>query len=315
MIRRGNIMIDAYLEDMHWKQSKDRRFIPLFSVYDRQALKTVMRYCNEVSFNYFQLRSSKYYKDAKSRGIRDAFNINDDIRIFLTSTAKDEQLTRFYDSGGAEEYRSDVQTLGVDLAMGPDWFTYEDQSLETRERCLQKSIDLNQKCIDIETVLPNIHGTNFQEMQRFIETFKEQGKLEFVMPGREYLINRGHRTRDQKKLAALTSSITRLEEVKLIVTGCSSPKLMFEMPDVAAFCGFGWVIQSRYRRLIYNKTYLHILNPLFECKDNRCCGTYDKEELVQPTTSSIRALHNFLQIDSQINEVSTDYQGCLMIDG
>lgn len=277
---------------------KDRYFIPLVPPYvNPSVLKGVMPYTTWIGLNLFDMRDSKFYAAAKRNGIKAAFGIDEDKRIFLTSTGRDENLIPFYDEqNGIDQFISDVTDFDVDIAMGPDWFVYEDQPSNERRKNIAKAIELNEKCIDLENFVPNIHGTTFQEIETFIKPFKQQGKTLFVMAGRGRLINLGNRKRSQKSFSFLTSTIIRCEDIRLIVTGCSSPKLQEDMPGVSGFVGLGWLIQARNRRLIMGKTFTRISDPRFFCHDSSCCASISKEELAKPERESNRAIHNLKRI-------------------
>jgi hypothetical protein len=277
---------------------KDRYFIPLVPPHIRpNVLKSIMPHTDWIGFNLFDLRGSKFYAIAQKRGIKTAFGIGEDKKIFLTSTGKDEKLIPFYNrQNGIDQFRSDVINFDVDMAMGPDWFVYEDQPPNERKKNIRRSIELNEKCVDLENVIPNIHGTTFQETKAFIKTFKGQGKTLFVMAGRGRLINLGNRKRSQRSFSSLTSTIVRCEEIRLIITGCSSPKLHNDMPDVSGFVGLGWLIQARNRRLIMDRTYRRIFDPHFFCHDSSCCASLSKEELAKPDHEPNRAIHNLRRI-------------------
>jgi hypothetical protein len=289
--------------------AKDRFFIPLIPAHIRPGvLKGIMPHTNWIGLNLFDLRRSRFYAAAKKKGIRPAFGIDEDKRIFLTSTGKDEELIPFYDEhNGIDQFRSDVIDFDIDAAMGPDWFVYEDQPPNERRKSIEKAIEFNERCIDLENVIPNIHGTTFQEIETFVKPFKEQGKTLFVMAGRGRLINLGNRKESQRSFSSLTSTITRCENIRLIITGCSSPKLQEGMPDVSGFVGLGWLIQARNRRLILDKTYTRLSDPLFFCRDSNCCASLSKEELAKPDHEPKRAIHNLRRI---VNSLTTRPKFC-----
>lgn len=299
---------------IHGLDERNRYFIALVPVHTSQnILEKILLHIKWIGFNIFDLRGSKFYSVAKERGIRDAFNIGDDKKIFLTSTQKDEQLERFYEgSNGIAVFKSDVVDFDVDMAMGPDWYVYCDQPPDERRKHLKKALDLNEKCVELENVAPNVHGTNFREMTEFIELFKAQGKSIFVIPGREYLINLDDRKKSQREFSSLTSTIAREERIKIIITGCSSPKLQENLPDVSGFAGLGWLIQARCRRLVFGKTYRSLFDPAFSCNDPNCCGSFDRYELARPERDATRAIHNLRKIQSQLVERPKFSQSCLV---
>jgi hypothetical protein len=289
---------DNLNDQMNYPSKENRYFIPIVPVHIKpEVLKNIMPYTNWIGFNLFDLRGSKFYDAVKRKGIRDTFEIDDGKRIFLASTGKDEKLVPFYDNqDGIEQFRADVKDFDADMVMGPDWFVYEDQLPEDRRKNIAKAIELNKECIDLENVVPNIHGTNFQEIRSFIESFKEHGKRLFVMAGRGRLINLGNRKKSQNRFSSLTSTIVTYEKIRLIVTGCNSPKLQENLPAVSAFAGLGWLIQARNRRLIMGKTYRRIFDPGFFCDDFSCCASLSKEELARKEKESARAIHNLKRI-------------------
>jgi hypothetical protein len=294
-------------------RDKGRFFIPVVSVYtEPELLKAIMSHTSWIGFNYLELRNSNRYPFAKARGLRDAFGLDDQTRIFLSTTAKDKRLVRFYDeSNGLEKFRSDMLSFGVDLTMGPDWFSYKDDPLSLRQKVVRKSIKLNMDCLDLENLAPTIRGTNFQEMAGFISHFRVQGKKVFVFPGREYLINLADRKRAQREAFSLTATLTRAEGIKLILTGCSSPKLQQRLFAVWGFAGQGWLIQSMQRRLIKDETYVSIFNKRFFCDDPRCCASISINDLKSPRCDSIRAIHNLRRINAALKPMPKIEQTCL----
>jgi hypothetical protein len=261
------------------------------------VLNSLVPFTDWIGFNLFDIRKSKMYATIQGKGIRSTYNINDKTRIFISSTAEDEQLVKYYNQPNAiERLKKDIVNFGVDLVMGPDWFVYEDQPLSVRRKNLAKAISLNQQCVDVENIAPNIHGTNLAEATSFIEPFKKQGKQLYVMAGRGRLINFGERKKSQRNFAFLTSAINSNEKVKLIVTGCSSPKLQEMLTAVTGFASLGWLIQSRLRRLIMHKTYRSIFDRMFVCKDYDCCAMVPKKELAQSIHDKRRAIHNLKKI-------------------
>jgi hypothetical protein len=281
----------------------DRFFIPMVPPYiNPKILKDVQQYTDWIGFNLFELRHSKFYNSAKKKSIRDTFEIDDKKKIFLTSITKDKELKRFYDKHNwIEEFKSDVRDFDVNMAMGPDWFSYKGGPKDN----IQKAIELNMNFLDLEIIVPTIRGTNFQEVKSFIEPFKALGRTLFVFTGREYLVNLADRKRAQFEFFSLTSKMTRIEKIKLIVTGCNSPKLQESLPAVLGFAGLGWLIQSRQRRLIMGKIYKSIFDPKFSCVDPSCCASIDKKALAKPENDSVRATHNLRKINANLKERST----------
>ncbi len=292
----------------------DRFFVPLVPPYVKpQVLQDIMPFTKWIGFNYIEVIGSRSYPAAQKRGVRDAFGISEEKKIFMTTTGHDEKLERFYsDPSGIEQFRSDIQDFNVDMVMGPDFYAYEDQTPNERKKSIAKALELNERCIDLENVVPNIHGTNFQEIRKFIEPFKMRGRTVFIMPGREYLINLTDRKRSQREFSSLTSTITRSEKIKMIVTGCSSPMLQSNLPDVSGFVGMGWWIQAKYRRLILGNTFTSIFDPRFHCNDFSCCASLDSKQLRRPEKDSIRAVHNLKQIQARLKERPQFSQHSLM---
>jgi hypothetical protein len=283
---------------------RNRFFIPMVPPYvSQELLKEMLQHTNWIGFNRFEVRHSKFYDEAKKRGLRDTFKIDDGTSIFLTSTAKDEELIRFYGQNSCfEELKSDIINFDVNMAMGPHWFVYKKDPPERRKKDIKKAFELNMSFSDLENVLPTIHGTKFQEIRRFVEPFKAQGKKLFVLPGREYLINLEDREKAQREFSFLTSTTARAEKIDLIVTGCNSPKLQESLPAVLGFAGLGWLIQSKQRRLIMGKKYVSIFDPRFFCNDSDCCALIHKKDLTKPENDSVRAIHNLRQINACLEE-------------
>ncbi len=298
---------------IHEINGKNRVFIPMVQPYiSPKIMRLILPYTKWIGFNCFELRHSKFYDQAKRKGLRKTFDISDETKIFLTTVAKDKELIRFYDEPySLETLKSEISNFDVDMAMGPDWYSYQDDPQEKRKENLERAIELNMSFVDLENVVPTIRGTNFQEVRSFVQPFKSRGKRLFVLTGREYLINRGNRKKAQTELSSLTSAIKESEKIRLIVTGCNSPKLMATLSAVSGFSGLGWLIQSKKRRLIMGKTYLNVSDPRFLCKDSRCCRNLDKDDLKNPEQDSVRAVHNLVKINAQLNAEPMPSQICL----
>jgi hypothetical protein len=283
---------------------KERYFIPLVTPYiNPDVLKEILPHTNWIGFNLFEMQGCrKFYLTAKNKGIREVFGIDDSKKIFLSSTAEDEKLISFYDKkDGIQQFREDVIDFDVDMAMGPDYFAYEDKPLSERKACIEKAIDLNMKIVDLENVVPTIQGTNLKEIRTFVEPFKRIGKTQFIIPGRGRLINLGNKKKSQRDFYSLISAVVETERIELIVTGCNSPKQIENMPAVLAFAGKGWLIDARRRLLICDdKTYRYISDPRFLCKDSACCNSLSKDELSKTENESIRAKHNLRRISRSL---------------
>lgn len=294
---------------------KNRFFLPMVPPYLKPpVLQHIMKNTSWIGFNRFELRHSRFYYDLKRKGLRNYFGIPDCIKIFLSSIAKDEELIRFFsDPNWLENFKGDIKDFDVDVAMGPDWFSYKDDLLSQRRRNVEKAIDLNIALLELENVVPTITGTSIEEFTTFVKPFKSQGKTLFVLPGREYLVNLGDRKRAQLEFSSLTSALTKSEKVELIITGCNSPKLMEMLTTALGFSGLGWLIQARQRRLIMGKVYLSIFDPVFFCNDLSCCGAIRKEDLRNPENDSIRAVHNLRRINATLGNTSRLSQAYLEV--
>jgi hypothetical protein len=285
----------------------------MVSVYTKpELLKAVVPHTSWIGFNYLELRTSSLYSFVKARGLREAFEIDNGTRIFLSTTGKDKQLLHFYNElSGLEKFRSDIQNFGIDLAMGPDWFSYKDDPSWLRKESVGKSIELTTGCLDLENIAPTIRGTSFREMAGFIDHFKAQGKQVFVFPGREYLINLADRKRAQREAFSLTATLARAKGIKLILTGCSSPILQERLFAVWGFAGQGWLIQSKQRRLIKGKTYMSIFDNRFSCDDPKCCASISLKDLKNTEHDSARAVHNLRRIIAALKPLPKFEQTCL----
>jgi hypothetical protein len=161
-----------------------------------------------------------------------------------------------------EELTEDFNGLSPDIIMGPDWFCYRSDRPEISAQRIKKAIDLNMEFIGYENFVPTIRGNYCQETKRFVEPFKKLGKNWFVFTGREYLVNRGDRKRSELAIASITSTLAREEKIKLIVTGCSSPRQQEKLKYVAGFAGLSWLIRSR-EKVTQGKKLLHFPTQLF----------------------------------------------------
>ena len=282
------------------KFENERFFIPMVSVYSRPTLlKAILPFTHWIGFNYFELIQSKFYPLAKNIGLKKTFQIDDETNIFLSTAAKDNKLIKFYDvKNGIETFKSDVTKLGVNLVMGPDWFSYKEDSLSVRKEVIRKAIELNTACLGIDNLVPTIRGTNFSEMAEFIKYFKAKGVNAFVFAGREYLINLGDRKRAQQEAFLLTQILVKTLGIKLLFTGCSSPRLYRELTSVSGFASQGWLIEAKQRRLLKGKTYMRISNDKFFCYDEDCCKFLSRKDLKSERSDILRAIHNLKQINN-----------------
>jgi hypothetical protein len=300
--------------DFSDKFKNERFFIPMVSVYTKPTLfKAIQPYTIWIGFNYFQLIHSKYYPLAKAIGLKKTFELDNKTNVFLSTAAKDKQLIKFYNKeNGLETFKSDVKKLNVELVMGPDWFSYKEDPLSVRNEVIRKSIELNAGCLSIENLAPTIRGTNFQEMAMFIDAFKRQGVKTFVFTGREYLINLADRKRSQQEVFLLTASLARAKNIKLILTGCSSPRLYEKLSAVWGFASQGWLIEAMQRRLLKGKSYMFISNSNFFCNDSDCCASLSKSDLKSDKCDNLRAIHNLKSINRCLSGQKAVFsQACL----
>lgn len=280
-----------------------RFFVPIVPSYvNNKFLDEILHFTNWIGFNLFDLMKNRIFQDVKKYGIKETFDISNDKKIFITTTERDEFLIQYYDKlDGLNNFISIVETLDVDLVMGPDWFVYEEMSKFERSKNIMKALLLNQKCLNCDNVVPNIHGTTISEMINFVKPFKEQGKELFVLPGREYFLNINNRKYSMRKFFGFTSVLSRKENLKLIVTGINSPKIHRYLQDVKSFVGLGWLIQARYRRLIDEDTFKSIFIDFVidnDFEDN----ILDINDLADPKYDTLRASYNLKKIIQQINE-------------
>jgi hypothetical protein len=290
-------MLETKLTD---KFEYERFFIPMVSVYTKPIFfKAILPFTHWIGFNYFELLHSSRYLLAKTMGLRKAFRIDDKTNIFLSTAAKDKLIVKFYDKeNGLETFKSDVKKLKANLVMGPDWFSYKEDPLSTRKEVIRKSIELNSACLGIDNLVPTIRGTNFSEMSDFVKYFKDRGVRIFVFAGREYLINIGDRKRTQQEAFLLTQSLVKSLGIRLLFTGCSSPRLYRKLQSVSGFASQGWLIQAKQRRLLNGNAYVHISNRAFSCYDADCCRFFRREDLKSERCDFYRAIHNLKRINN-----------------
>jgi len=279
-----------------------RSFIPQFSSYvDDSFLNDMLPHTNWIGFNYFDLLHNRIFPKVKKHGIRDVYNISDKKKIFLSTTEKDELLINYYNNqNGLNDFILNVEELDADLVMGPDWFVYEKMGIQEKTRHITKASLMNQKCLSCDKIIPNIHGTNIHELSEFIKPFKELGSDLFVLPGREYFRRKGDVKNSQKQFYGFTSYLKRIEEVELLVTGISSPRVHRYLSDVKYFVGQGWDIQAAFRQIIDDLTFKKIVNGLE--LDQNIVENVSLNELLDEEYDSLRALYNLIKINEKINE-------------
>ena len=279
-----------------------RFFVPLIPSHsDIELVDEIQSKTDWIGFNIFNLMKSSLFKDIMKYGLKDTYGINENKKIFLTTTELDDFLIEYFNKANKlSEFINIIQNIDADKVMGPDWFVYEDMPQCERHANILYAYALNQKCLKCEKIIPNIHGATLNEMIKFTKPFIEQGINQFVLPGREYFINLGDRKKARNQFYGFTSYLTRIHKINLIVTGLSSPKIQNYLLDVNGFTSLGWLIQARKRRLISDYTYKQLSND-FELDRNIVPENLDSKEISKKEYNYLRAKYNLIKINEKIN--------------
>lgn len=259
----------------------------------KDEIRLLQQHTNNLAFNYFLLKRRGFYDKIKKRGIKDFFKIKDGKKVYLITNYFDEIITPFYvKNNGLNRFKEDVINFQPDYVMGPDWFLYWSFSPLKRREELVYSQNLNLECIDLKGFIPNLQGLSLSEISFFIEPFIQLGFHDYIVSGRERLINYGERKNTQQQFFSLIHQLSKKNNIDLMVTGCNSLSLMKKMFMVKSCFGFGWAIQAKQRRLIENSKFLSIFNKNFKPCSLNCCINKNIKEIASKENDINRYIHN-----------------------
>src|SRR3989344_2524444 len=109
------------------KRSEERIFIPL--VRPNTPTNVISEICKNskyIAFNHYEVQKQKFlYGKIKKKGLRNFYNIPNQTKIVLTSTAPDKYLLFNLFLDGPEKFKNDVIDFSPDYFMGPDLLTYK----------------------------------------------------------------------------------------------------------------------------------------------------------------------------------------------
>lgn len=289
----------------HSRELEARRFfipivLPRFS---SDMMRSIFYYSKVIAFNYYSLRGyPKIFKEASSKGIRDTFSIPEDKKILLLTTEHDHKIDKFLKGKGIEEFKKDVENFSPDAFMSPDLWAYDEDGEEKNYKMVNWAIELANSCNDIEGMIPNIHGVSFSHQNLFVEHFKEMGYRTFIRPGREYLINTKNRKRDELRLSSFVDYLTKKHGIKIIVTGCSSPRQHKIVNEAIGFAGLGYYINAMKRRLLVNGKSMYVFDKKFRCERGICCKAIPGKMLAEKKYDVNRVVHQLVEINESLKE-------------
>jgi len=283
--------------------SKKRIFVPLIKPnIKKEFLQKILEHSKCVAFNYYELQKQKsiFYK-VKKGGLHDSFRIPNTHKILLTSTAPDNYLLFDLFNKNCKKFKKDVLDIDPDYFMGPDLLTYKDLLNSNNNFFVNEAIKFGLECINIDGFIPNIHGNNDSQRERYIETFKQIGYKDFILTGREYIMNLKGRINDEKILAYILKKLKNKYNINLLVTGPSTPRQHKIFSYVDGFIGLGYYTCAMGRIIFDNYKTIHIpSHPNFRCF-NSCCRGLNAVSLSSPENDSTRIIHNLSTINRVLN--------------
>lgn len=283
--------------------SKKRIFVPLIKPNIKEEfLQRILGQSKYVAFNYYELQKQKsiYFK-VKKKGLHDFFNIPDKHKVFLTSTAPDSYLLMDLFNRNSKKFKTDVLDINPDFFMGPDLLAYKDL-LKTNNDCfVNEAIKLGLECTDIEGFIPNIHGIHESQREKYVETFKQIGYKDFILTGREFIVNQKGRINDERILSTIIRKLKKNHKINILITGPSTPRQHKILDYADGFIGLGYYTSAMERILCDNYKSIHILsNPSFRCFYS-CCNGLNVTNLSNSKNDSTRIIHNLLTINRMLN--------------
>jgi hypothetical protein len=296
---------------------RNRIFIPLVMATSPQEInEIVFRNTKQVAFNYYEIRlNKKVYSIVKTRGIKDAFDIPEDVDVFLLTTEKDEIIKRLLLDGDFSVFKQDIKDFEPDFFMGPDFWNYREMNNDENEEMVNVSTTFNLQCSDLDGLIPNIPGITLKQKMDFVDIFKAQGFDTFIQPGRESLINLAGRKKDEQILAYQVFGLKKLKKIKILITGCSSPRQQKLLYGANGFFGLGYLIDAMIRVLIQDDKFKWILkdNTNFFCDNEKCCNSLPPSILAKEENDWRRVLHNLFENQRGVNEKTRFTQTYLVI--
>ncbi len=291
------------MQNVSEKRSDERIFVPLVRPNTpKNIISKICEYSDWIALNHYEIQRQKsIYTAIKNKGLHGFYNIPDKTKILLTSTAPDKYLLFNLFLDGPKKFKQDIIDLCPDYFMGPDLLTYKYLPNKINELFVNKAIEFAVACTDIPGLLPNIHGENESQMDKYITTFTNLGYKTFILPGREHIINLKGRIKDEKILASLVSRLKKKHNIDLLITGPSTPRQHKIINDANGFIGLGYFTLAMKRILFAKyKTTNIIVNQDFTCMDI-CCGGLVSNQLCLKENDVKRTIHNLLTIQKTIN--------------
>jgi len=291
------------MQNLSEKRSDERIFVPLVRPNTpKNIISKMCEYSGWIALNHYEIQRQKsIYNLIKNKGLHEFYNIPNKTKILLTSTAPDKYLLFNLFLDGPKKFRKDVIDLRPDYFMGPDLLTYKYLPNKINELFVNKTIELASACTDIQGLLPNIHGENESQRDKYITTFTSLGYKTFILPGREHIINLKERKKDEKILTSVVSRLKNKYDINILVTGPSTPRQHKIINSAKGFIGLGYFTLAMKRILFMEyKTSNIMTNKYFNCLDE-CCGGLVSNQLCLKENDTRRIVHNLLAIQKMIN--------------
>src|SRR3989344_5504410 len=204
--------------------ARRRFFVPLCEANASPTLiQRVAEVSGNIAFNLWKVLHSKNRERALILGLHDAYCIPSSTKVWLTTTAPDPWLERYY-SGGIQRFQDDVTNLQPDYAQGPDWRMYREDGTAQNTKDWNMAVDLQEQCTELPGLVPTINGLLPWHFTEFIERLEQLGFRQFAFPGREWLNHQRNWQRDQLQFTATLDYVAMKTKSALIVLGTSSPR-------------------------------------------------------------------------------------------
>lgn len=121
--------------------TKDRFFVPLCEANSSLGLiQSVAKHSRFIGFNLWKVLHSKRLKEIRAVGLHNAFEIPKSTEIWLTSTAPDEWLKKYY-SNGINQFKEDVLSFAPDKVQGPDLWMYREDGFDKNTKDWQRAME------------------------------------------------------------------------------------------------------------------------------------------------------------------------------
>ena len=260
-----------------------------------EFIQAVARESSTIAFNLWKVHHSKRLPEIRASGLRETFGIPSSTEIWLTSTAPDSWLEKYY-SEGIDRFKEDIRCFGPDRFEGPDLWMYREDGAACNAADWNRAMAYQEACVDLPGFVPSMNGILAWHFTEFISRLEPYGFNCYAIPGREWLNHKKNWPRDQRAFRALVECAAAATKGSIVVLGTSSPKKHQEITAADGFIGSGWYIQAANRRLLRGQNWICAWDWHTPCCRVQCCNGADSKSLVSKEFNVQRAIHNLLEI-------------------